>query len=206
MYFCWSAMLQFFLSWTSGHRQPRDMPELCRAATSSSTIQERAHVFSTYFPDYSLHPGSQERPTDSFPYNQGDALSTSQEPLVSVVIPFYNSAAETFWDTIASVTRSSLQQFEVIVVNDASTLESAMDLLKEFDLRYKDDERFRILRHLENRGLSAARNTGFHHAKSNFVMILDTDDMIEPTALEKNFWYLATRPEAGFVKGFTIGR
>ena len=59
--------------------------------------------------------------------------------------------------------------------------------------------------HPQNRGLSAARNTGFRETRADFVFQLDADDLIEPATLEIMAWHLATHPNAAFTTGFTVG-
>jgi glycosyltransferase involved in cell wall biosynthesis len=53
--------------------------------------------------------------------------------------------------------------------------------------------------------LGAARNDGFRAARASYVVQLDGDDLLEPTAIEKWFWFLESYPEYAFVKGFSVG-
>ena len=57
------------------------------------------------------------------------------------------------------------------------------------------DPRIRVIDHPANLGLSAARNTGFRAARAELVVQLDSDDLIEPTAIEKWSWFLESYPE-----------
>ena len=59
--------------------------------------------------------------------------------------------------------------------------------------------------HEINRGLSGARNTGFRVARTEYVYLLDDDDLIEPTTLEKCVWHLECHPEFAFTKGWSVG-
>jgi glycosyltransferase involved in cell wall biosynthesis len=59
-----------------------------------------------------------------------------------------------------------------------------------------------VIDHPENRGLSAARNTGLSHARSENILFLDSDDLLEPTAAEKWWWYLETHPQYGFAASY----
>ena len=115
--------------------------------------------------------------------------------------PFFNGGA-IFYETSESVFRQTLQQWEWIIVNDGSTQPEALRILEEY--RHKDP-RIRVVDHPQNKGLSAARNTGFREARTDYVFQLDADDLIEPTTLEKMAWHLATRPEVAFTTGFTVG-
>jgi glycosyltransferase involved in cell wall biosynthesis len=57
----------------------------------------------------------------------------------------------------------------------------------------------------ENKGLSSARNAGVQESRARYVMLLDSDDLLEPTALEKLAWFLESRPGLAFAKGFNCG-
>jgi len=78
---------------------------------------------------------------------------TEKTPAVSVVIPTYNRA-HLVGRAIRSVLNQTYQDFEIIVVDDGST-DNTEEVVKSFN-----DPRIRYIRHEENRGGSAARNTG----------------------------------------------
>jgi hypothetical protein len=59
--------------------------------------------------------------------------------------------------------------------------------------------------HARNRGLSAARNTAFAHARTDFLFLLDDDDLLEPTAVEKTLACLVSHPGLAFANGFHVG-
>ena len=65
--------------------------------------------------------------------------------------------------------------------------------------------RIRVVDLEQNSGPGAARNLAFQLAKTEYVALLDSDDLLEPTALEKWFWFLVSYPEFAFVRGYTIG-
>ncbi len=147
-------------------------------------------------PAYSSTPVSRHRPR--FHYVPAVA---GTDPCVSIVTPFFNTSSM-FHETAASVFGQSLQQWEWIIVNDASTDAASRALLDDYRSR---DVRITVIDLPVNRGPSAARNTGVRAARTPFVAFLDSDDLLEPTALEKWFWHLATFPEHSFVKGFVVG-
>lgn len=101
-------------------------------------------------------------------------------PKVSIVIPIYNVEAYV-GDCIQSVLSQTFTDWEAICVNDASTDNS----LARAEETIAADPRFRIINHDVNQGLSAARNTGLAHAKGEYVLFLDSDDMYVPHALER---------------------
>lgn len=146
--------------------------------------------------DFSNTPVSLHRPKFTYSLER-----SANEPLISIVTPFYNTGHE-FHETAQSVFQQSLQQFEWIIVNDGSDNPESISILESYR---KIDPRVRVIDHLSNRGLPAARNTGFREARSDFILFLDSDDLLEPTAAEKWFWFLITNPSCAFVKGYTVG-
>jgi glycosyltransferase involved in cell wall biosynthesis len=111
-------------------------------------------------------------------------------PLVSVVIPAYNSAAYTV-ETVESVLAQTYRDLEVIVVDDGST-DSTREALAPYVGRvqyiYKD-----------NGGACSARNEGIRHAKGEYLACLDCDDLWLPDKLECSLPVLEQDPEMGFV-------
>jgi glycosyltransferase involved in cell wall biosynthesis len=100
---------------------------------------------------------------------------SSNNPQVSVVIPAYNQS-HFLAHAINSVLAQTYQDYEVIVVDDGSTDDTAA-VAKQFGdaIRYI---------HQTNRGLSGARNTAIRNAKAEIIALLDSDDLWEPTFLE----------------------
>ncbi len=111
-------------------------------------------------------------------------------PIVSVIIPAYNNA-EFLGDAIQSVLTQTYPHFELIIVNDAST--DRTDRV----LRRLHDSRIRYIVHSENRGLSAARNTGMRASRGELIALLDADDWFHPEKLEGHVKFLQAHPEIG---------
>lgn len=99
-------------------------------------------------------------------------------PSVSVVIPSYN-CSDCVADAIASVLRQSFPDFEVIVVNDGSTDDTAKTVG-----RFAHDPRIRYIEQ-NNGGLSNARNSGAKAANGEYIAFLDADDQLSGNALER---------------------
>ncbi len=96
---------------------------------------------------------------------------------LSVIIPVYN-AADSLERTIDSVLNQSFSDYEILLVNDGSTDNSATVI----DMYATTDERIHAY-HQENKGTSGARNTGVRHAQGEFLLFLDSDDEILPDLL-----------------------
>jgi glycosyltransferase involved in cell wall biosynthesis len=103
-------------------------------------------------------------------------MTDSNIPAVSVVIPTYNRRTA-LARAIRSVVAQSCRDWELIVVDDASTDET------EGVVRSFGDRRLLYVRHTQNRGGSAARNSGIGRAQGRYVAFLDSDDEWFPEKL-----------------------
>ncbi|WP_369076020.1 glycosyltransferase family 2 protein [Succiniclasticum sp.] len=93
--------------------------------------------------------------------------------MISVIVPIYK-VEDVLSRCLDSLCRQSLQDIEIILVDDASP-----DRCGEICERYAaEDARFKVIHHPENRGLSAARNTGIAHASADYLMFVDSDDWV----------------------------
>lgn len=115
--------------------------------------------------------------------------------VVSIVTPCYNTGP-IFLDTIQSVLRQSLQQWEWIIVNDGSDDAATLRVLAL--LRATHDPRIHVLDRPHG-GVSAARNAGIAVSRAPLLFFLDSDDLLAPTALEQCAWSLASRPQSAAV-------
>lgn len=96
----------------------------------------------------------------------------------SIIIPIYN-VEPYLRQCLDSILAQSFGDWEAICVNDGSTDNSAV-ILVEYVAK---DERFKVITQA-NGGLSAARNTGLKEAQGGYVLFLDSDDWLEPNALQ----------------------
>ena len=107
-----------------------------------------------------------------------------RNPKVSVIIPVYN-VEKYLRDCLDSVVGQTLEEIEIICINDGST-DNSLEILKEYESK---DERIKII-DKENGGLSSARNAGIKEAKGEYTLFVDSDDMVS-RGLCKNAYYLA---------------
>ncbi|HOA81558.1 MAG TPA: glycosyltransferase family 2 protein, partial [Defluviitaleaceae bacterium] len=95
--------------------------------------------------------------------------------MFSVVIPLYNKELS-IGNTIQSVLDQTYQEFEIVVVNDGST-DNSLQIVEQIN-----DPRIRII-NKPNGGVSSARNRGIKEAKSEWIALLDGDDLWTPNYL-----------------------
>jgi len=115
-------------------------------------------------------------------------------PLVSVIVPAYNYARY-LHDALASVRDQTYQRWECIVVNDASTDETAAVAEKWAAA----DPRFRVVHHYMNKGVSASRNRGVRESSGDFIQFLDADDRLLTEKIVRHVRFLEEHPETGVV-------
>lgn len=132
---------------------------------------------------------------------------------VSVIIPVYNVAP--FIERCAqSLFRQTLENVEFIFVDDASP-DNSMELLEKCLEQYPARKsRTKLLHHSVNKGLPAARNTGLDVATGEYIFHCDSDDYLEPDALESMYreaksqdadivwtdWYLSFQKNERYMK------
>lgn len=104
---------------------------------------------------------------------------SSLQPKVSVVLPVYNTR-EYLADALRSLTEQTLREIEIVCVDDGSTDGSA-GLLREWA---EQDGRI-VVYSQPNQKQGVARNTGMRAAKGEYMLFLDSDDMLEKDALEQ---------------------
>lgn len=113
--------------------------------------------------------------------------SVSGSPLVSVIVPAYESA-NYLNQAVQSVCSQTYTNYELIVVDDGSS----DDCVAKYDL----PANARLIRHESNRGAGAARNTGIKAAKGEYVALMDHDDVWLPHKLETQVALLQSKPNA----------
>ncbi|TCD15134.1 glycosyltransferase family 2 protein [Oricola cellulosilytica] len=113
---------------------------------------------------------------------------------VSVVIPAHKRSAE-LPSAVGSVLRQTLPPDEIIIVDDGST-DGTFDVATELA---RGNELISVIKHSKNLGGSAARNSGWHQAKGDWIAFLDSDDSWHPKKLAKQFKIIETNPTAGMI-------
>lgn len=117
---------------------------------------------------------------------------------VSIIIPVYNG--EKFLTRcLDSVVKQVYKNLEIIIVDDAST-DSTKEIIKKYA---ENDGRIIPFYQSVNKGVSAARNVGLRAATSDYIMFMDSDDEIVPSAIRRMV-DLANRYNSDFVDSYHL--
>lgn len=116
------------------------------------------------------------------------------KPVVSIVLPTFNGSRY-LADSIESVLAQTYQQWELIVVDDCSS-DDTPAIIKRY---VAVDPRIRALRHLTNRKLPAALNTGFGKARGDYFTWTSDDNVYLPHALGEMLGVLEKRTDVDVV-------
>jgi len=111
-------------------------------------------------------------------------------PKISVLMSVYNDE-EYLREAIESILNQTYDNFEFLIINDAST-DSSRDII----LSYKDT-RIRLIGNDKNIGLSKSLNKGIKLAKCEYIARMDADDISLPERLEKQFNFMELNPNVG---------
>ncbi|WP_218092952.1 glycosyltransferase [Paenibacillus solanacearum] len=120
-----------------------------------------------------------------------------QSPMFSVIIPTYNRD-QYIGRAIESVLKQTYKDFEVIVVDDGST-DNTAKVVQSYDARVR-------YVYQKNSGPSEARNTGIRFAKGTYIAFLDSDDAFLPNKLLRNKQFLDKHPSCRFLYSWYYDR
>lgn len=135
----------------------------------------------------------------SFLYSVGFRFITHEMDLVSAIITTYKRAPQIVERAVRSVVEQTYQNLEIIVVDDSPPEYPYRDDIRKITEKYRDKREIRYLRHEQNKGACAARNTGIKDAKGLFVCFLDDDDEYAASKVEKQVRLLSGSDYAGLI-------
>jgi glycosyltransferase involved in cell wall biosynthesis len=118
---------------------------------------------------------------------------------VSIVIPVYN-VSKYIKRCLQSVVDQTYQDIECILVDDCGS-DNSIELAQQFINDYHGAIEFKLIRHNQNKGQSAARNTALRYIKGDYVFFLDSDDEIPSDSIESLMKLAIKYPKADFIQG-----
>lgn len=111
-------------------------------------------------------------------------MKNSALPLVSVIMPVYNTKEEYLRESIDSILAQTYKKFELIIVDDCST-QPVEPIIQSYH-----DSRIKFKRLPKNSGASVARNTGFYFSRGDLIAVQDSDDVSYPERLAVQVGYM----------------
>ncbi len=121
--------------------------------------------------------------------------------MVSIIVPVYN-AADYIEKTIEMVSAQTYKDWELILVDDASSDGSA-DIIE--DIIKKQGKRIRLIRKAHNEGAAQARNSGIDASAGRYIAFLDADDVWMPEKLEKQIKFMEENDAAFSFHAYEFG-
>lgn len=106
--------------------------------------------------------------------------------MVSILMSTHNPIEKYFKECLDSIFNQSYQEFEIILIDDGSTI-NVYDLITKYNY---DTSKINYIKLEKNVGLPKALNIGLEHAKGEYIARMDDDDIMEPTRLEKKVEFL----------------
>ena len=118
-------------------------------------------------------------------------------PKVSVLIPLYKTSDAVLRETIESVLGQTYRDFELLLLDDSPPGARKQAVVEEYK-----DERIRYEVNEQNLGISGSRNKLMKIARGEYFAVLDHDDIMLPTRLEKQVAYMEEHPEVGVLSSY----
>lgn len=136
--------------------------------------------------DYRLEPGRTLRPQRQF---------EKHDPVISIITPSWNPSDKIF-QLANCILNQTYPYFEWLIVDDESTNDESLEYFKKLE---KMDSRIQVL-HKKNAGPAKARDYGVEHSnkKTKYIVLIDDDDLMDPTFLETSYFSMNTHPEASW--------
>lgn len=125
----------------------------------------------------------------------GDVLTEKSQPSVTVLIPVYNGE-DYIGECLESVLNQTYDNYQILVVNDGST-DKTLEKLQEYPVK--------ILSYEENKGISYALNYGIDHIDTDYIVRMDSDDIMHPKRLAIQAQFMEDNPNI-FMMGTTCLR
>lgn len=131
-----------------------------------------------------------------YKYQTDNEKKLKIRPLISIVVPTYNTDEAFLRECIESVIIQSYTNWELCIADDASTDKITLNVLKEYE---KKDSRIKVIYREENGHISIASNSAIDISEGEFIALLDHDDVLWPTALFEIVEVINKNPKIDFI-------
>jgi glycosyltransferase involved in cell wall biosynthesis len=165
-----------------------------------NAIKEKCSYENVYNKKINILNQYKAKTTKYFPFirpinkSKSHQIELGQKNKLSIVIPYYNMG-QYVNETLTSIDNNNYKNYEVILVNDGSTDELSINILKKIE---QENSNLTVY-HKANTGLSETRNYGACKATGEFIAFLDPDDFIEPDYYTKAVYILNKFKNISFI-------
>lgn len=121
----------------------------------------------------------------------------SQNEIISIIVPVYN-VEKYLEETIESVLRQTIKNWELLLINDCST-DNSLLIMERYGQK---DNRIIVIQQHTNQGAARARNRGLAEASGRYITFLDGDDIWKSEKLEKELLFLSDKKCAFVFSGY----
>ena len=101
---------------------------------------------------------------------------------ISIIVPVYNVESYIYNCLTSIVSQKTVHEIECILVDDCGN-DNSIEIIRQFIKDYTGRIAFKLVGHNHNRGLSAARNTGLDICTGDYVLFLDSDDVLPQNSI-----------------------
>lgn len=134
-------------------------------------------------------------PSESILNKQTINSKKCKDVLFSIIVPVHNTDSNILEKTIESVKNQSYQNYELILIDDASVNEKTKGILDQ----YSRDKRIKIIYNKINKNISVTTNIGIENAQGKYIGLLDHDDYLWPNALFELNKVISENPNIEFI-------
>ena len=125
-----------------------------------------------------------------------ESESLTLKPLISIVMPTYNTPIPYLKECIESVLIQSYSNWELCIADDASSSKEVVKTIKDY---MTSDKRIKLVERKDNGHISAATNSAINIAGGEFIALLDHDDVLWPNALYEVVSVINRQPEVDLI-------
>lgn len=165
------------------------METLRSVAVFRRSMRDRRARYMVWFDQQALSP--EQRTVQAA---LADALTA--RPLLSVLIPTYNTQPQHLRECLDSVVNQTYTNWEICIADDASTDQLTKDVISEYADRY---ENIRAIFSETNNHIAISSNNALAMARGEFISLLDHDDLLQPNALYETVSIINSYPAADLI-------
>ncbi len=129
-------------------------------------------------------------------YVQSKDYNSKTDPLISILLPTYNTPEEYLRECIESIVIQSYKNWELCIADDKSTDQNVVKVINEY---VKSDKRIKLVVRKENGHISEATNSAFKIASGDYIALMDHDDVLWPNALYEMVKVIRSNKKVDFI-------